>query len=94
LFYFSNFVKPQKWLSKFFSTPFLISPFRKAKNESLDLDELIHRLLKAREAKEVKMSGNEITLLCRQAREIFLCQPILLELSAPLKICGDIHGKT
>jgi hypothetical protein len=94
LFYFSNFVKPQKWSSKFFSTPSLISSFRKAKNQALDLDELIHRLLKAREAKEVKMSEQEITLICRQAREIFLCQPILLELSAPLKVCGDVHGKT
>jgi serine/threonine-protein phosphatase PP1 catalytic subunit len=26
-------------------------------------------------------------------REIFLSQPCLLELEAPLKICGDVHGQ-
>lgn len=31
-----------------------------------------------------------LRLLCR---EIFLSQPCLLELEAPLKICGDVHGQ-
>ena len=31
--------------------------------------------------------------LCRTARGIFLEQPVLLELEAPLKIVGDIHGQ-
>lgn len=30
----------------------------------------------------------EIRGLCLKSREIFLSQPILLELEAPLKICG------
>lgn len=34
------------------------------------------------------MSENEIRGLCLKSREIFLSQPILLELEAPLKICG------
>ena len=41
----------------------------------------------------VNISENEIRTLCLKSREIFLSQPILLELEAPLKICGDIHGQ-
>ena len=28
-----------------------------------------------------------------QAREIFMAQPVLLELEAPLKVVGDVHGE-
>ncbi len=34
------------------------------------------------------MSEQEVRGLCLKSREIFLQQPILLELEAPLKICG------
>lgn len=34
------------------------------------------------------MSESEVRGLCLKSREIFLQQPILLELEAPLKICG------
>jgi hypothetical protein len=38
--------------------------------------------------KEVKLMEAEIRGLCMKAREIFLSQPMLLELEAPIKICG------
>ena len=41
----------------------------------------------------VNISENEIRTLCLKSREIFLNQPALLELEAPIKICGDIHGQ-
>lgn len=59
--------------------------------EELNIDNLITRLLEVRgcrPGKTVNMSENEIRLLCNKSREIFLSQPILLELEAPLKICG------
>lgn len=36
----------------------------------------------------MQLTENEIRGLCLKSREIFLSQPILLELEAPLKICG------
>ena len=42
----------------------------------------------SRPGKNVQLAENEIRGLCLKSREIFLSQPILLELEAPLKICG------
>lgn len=36
----------------------------------------------------VNLKEEDIKALCAKSREIFLSQPILLELEAPLKICG------
>ncbi|KAF5357093.1 hypothetical protein D9756_006562 [Leucocoprinus leucothites] len=46
-----------------------------------------------RPGKPVQLQEYEIKYLCTKAREIFITQPILLELEAPIKICGDIHGQ-
>ena len=35
----------------------------------------------------------DATALCNQARQVFLQQPMLLELGAPIKICDDVHGQ-
>lgn len=55
------------------------------------LDDIIRRLLEVRSArpgKQVQLSENEIKQLCVASREIFLQQSNLLELEAPIKICG------
>ena len=57
----------------------------------LNVDSLIARLLEVRgcrPGKIVQMTEGEVRGLCLKSREIFLSQPILLELEAPLKICG------
>lgn len=62
----------------------------------LQIDNVISRLLEvkgARPGKNVQLHEAEIKALCLKSREIFLSQPILLELEAPLKICGDVHGQ-
>jgi Serine-threonine protein phosphatase N-terminal domain len=41
-----------------------------------------------RPGKNVQLTEPEIKALCYRSRELFLSQPILLELEAPLKICG------
>ncbi|KAJ6983032.1 serine/threonine-protein phosphatase PP1 isozyme 4 [Populus alba x Populus x berolinensis] len=60
------------------------------------LDDIIRRLTEVRSArpgKQVQLSEAEIKQLCVASRDIFLQQPVLLELEAPIKICGDIHGQ-
>lgn len=71
----------------------------KAERASSDLvnpDSLYHQPLclclavrGCRPGKIVQMSEAEVRGLCIKSREIFLSQPILLELEAPLKICGE-----
>lgn len=45
----------------------------------------------SRPGKNVQLTEGEIRGLCLKSREIFLSQPILLELEAPLKICGKLY---
>lgn len=47
----------------------------------------------SRPGKSVQLSESEVRSLAIKAREIFLRQPPLLELEAPVKICGDVHGQ-
>ena len=64
--------------------------------DKLNLDSIIQRLLEvrgSRPGKNVQLTEAEIRGLCLVSREIFLSQPILLELEAPLTICGDIHAQ-
>ena len=44
----------------------------------------------SRPGKTVQMTEAEVRGLCLKSRELFLQQPILLELEAPLKICGEM----
>jgi serine/threonine-protein phosphatase PP1 catalytic subunit len=53
----------------------------------VDVDKIITRL-QENGGKDVKLLESEIRGLCVRAREIFLEQPMLLELEAPIKICG------
>ncbi|KAF7805237.1 serine/threonine-protein phosphatase PP1 isozyme 2-like [Senna tora] len=59
------------------------------------LDDIINRLLevRGRPGKQVQLSESEIRQLCLVSKEVFLQQPNLLELEAPIKICGDVHGQ-
>eukprot|EP01116_Phalansterium_solitarium_P025479 TRINITY_DN976_c0_g3_i1.p1 TRINITY_DN976_c0_g3~~TRINITY_DN976_c0_g3_i1.p1 ORF type:complete len:235 (-),score=16.73 TRINITY_DN976_c0_g3_i1:626-1228(-) len=63
---------------------------------TFDIDMVIARLLQvrgSRPGKKVELPENDINRLCQKAREVFMNQPILLELEAPIKICGDVHGQ-
>ncbi|WVZ11068.1 hypothetical protein V8G54_015598 [Vigna mungo] len=59
------------------------------------LDGLIDRLLEVRKnrGKRIQLVESEIRNLCSIAKDLFLSQPNLLELEAPINVCGDIHGQ-
>jgi len=66
------------------------------KKVTIDIENIIERLLSVRgkkPGKQVNLTETEIRNLCLKSREVFISQPILLELEAPLKIVGDIHGQ-
>nr|DAA06412.1 TPA_inf: protein phosphatase catalytic subunit 2 [Drosophila yakuba] len=58
-----------------------------------NIDQLILRIIDTRRLKQLNLTETDIRLLCNRSREVFMSQPMLLELSAPVKICGDIHGQ-
>jgi len=57
---------------------------------------MLNKLLEVRgkkPGKQIQLSEDDIKYLCIKSREIFIGQPNLLELEAPIKICGDVHGQ-
>lgn len=73
------------------------SPMELSALKEKELDDMIQRLLDAAYAgkvtKTVCLKNAEIFTICSRAREVFMSQPALLELSPPVKIVGDVHGQ-
>ena len=42
---------------------------------------------------QVSLLESQIRSLCLKAKDVFLSEPMLLNVSAPLVVCGDIHGQ-
>jgi hypothetical protein len=62
-------------------------------SDEVDLDSIIDRLLEVRgtrPGKQVQLLQMELRYLCTKAREIFISQPILLELEAPMKVIAPV----
>ena len=62
----------------------------------LKVEDIIQKLLAVngeKPGKKVNLSEKEIHYLIEKSRDVFISQPIVLELCAPLNICGDIHGQ-
>lgn len=61
------------------------------------LHEIKDRLLVCRsqfqKVTNVNLDQTELTNICMMSRELFLSQPVYLELVAPIRICGDTHGQ-
>ncbi|ORX93081.1 Metallo-dependent phosphatase [Basidiobolus meristosporus CBS 931.73] len=65
--------------------------------KSINVDDMIARLLESGYSGKVSKSpclkNAEIMAVCQAAREVFLSQPSLVELSPPVKVVGDVHGQ-
>lgn len=75
-------------------------PVKKRRIENgadIDIDEVLDKLLLVRKrhpmGQIVQFPPDTVNFLCSRGREIFNDQPVLLELEAPMKLCGDIHGQ-
>ena len=62
----------------------------------MNVDSLIEKLLSVRgnkPGKQVELKEDEIKFLIDQSLKIIKEQKMLVELEAPLNVCGDIHGQ-
>jgi serine/threonine-protein phosphatase PP1 catalytic subunit len=42
---------------------------------------------------QAPLAEGEIRSLCAAAKDVFMRQPNLVDLDAPINICGDVHGQ-
>jgi serine/threonine-protein phosphatase PP1 catalytic subunit len=62
----------------------------------MSLQEILKQLLSLKKVPigtSVCLSRAQIVWLCQTVRQIYLDQPMLLELQPPITVCGDIHGQ-
>jgi serine/threonine-protein phosphatase PP1 catalytic subunit len=61
-----------------------------------EVSEAIKKLLSVKNSRpgtEVNLPEDLITKIVKASREVFLSQPMLLEIDSPVNICGDTHGQ-
>jgi len=76
-------------------------PLKRRRSEEhcadLDIDSILDKLLAVRKrhpsGQIVQLGADIVQSLCARAKEVFTDQPMLLELEAPLSLCGDVHGQ-
>lgn len=69
----------------------LLDSFNMAAQSDFDVDSIIDKLLDvrgARPGKEVNLPEEQIKQLISKATDVFMSQPVLLNLQAPIKVCG------
>ncbi|OHS92937.1 Serine/threonine protein phosphatase PP1 isozyme 3 [Tritrichomonas foetus] len=58
------------------------------------IDRILKKLLTAVPSDiTIKLNSDDLKHLCKEAIKVLANEPVLLDLSAPLTICGDVHGQ-
>jgi serine/threonine-protein phosphatase PP1 catalytic subunit len=66
------------------------------KGDKFNCKALIEECLQVRSSRKPKLlqlPEAQLRLLCASARDVFLSQGSLLDLEAPVNVCGDVHGQ-
>jgi len=58
-----------------------------------DIVESLKLLRREKPGTSGDIDSDDIIMICKMSREVLLERPMLLEIEAPLKIVGDIHGQ-
>ena len=72
---------------------------KKVNSDKFDLESVIARLLNSDKKKTLRLKSKpvvteeEIDVMCKKVNRILINQPMLLQLTSPVNICGDIHGQ-
>lgn len=83
-------------------TSFISSINQNNSPSNIDIDKIINKLNPPKvnnENQNVTLNNKtpleieEIKYLCNTAKQVFMDEPVLLEISSPLNICGDTHGQ-
>ena len=65
-----------------------------ASTSDFDVDAIIDKLLEGRgtrPGKEINLPEDQIKKLINKATDVFMNQEVLLQLQAPIKVCGMVH---
>lgn len=61
--------------------------------QAKDMIDKMTKLAEAKPGTSAELEEADIISLCKQVREVFLAEKMVLELKAPIKICADLHGQ-
>ncbi|AAS53321.1 AFL051Wp [Eremothecium gossypii ATCC 10895] len=97
---YSHMAKKSRIANPRSETPIVLkrNPHDPYNNDKLNIDDAIEKLLyigdsRSYHSRDFPFHSWEVQLICATVREIFLEQPSLLRLQAPIKIVGDVHGQ-
>ena len=60
---------------------------------TLNINSIIKKLLSFVPGTRLDITPEEISFICNKAKDVFKNQNMLIEINAPVIVCGDIHGQ-